>query len=256
MAPFASHFPGPGYAGHVDVVKSRTDAALAKAGFDRLLVASGIEKMAFLDDMPYPFKVNAQFKAWVPLVRDPNSWIAYTPGKKPVLVHYQPDDYWHVPPSPPSGEWVDHFDVRVITDAADAAKHLPGADTQLRMKARSSPEMSMKRKPVQTCPGAAAWSDHSSCAPTSMACSTPFASGSLKRIWYNASVISGWCRISSMPVSDRSLRWPTTCSVIVSSTSMLWSTLRRRARRYSLPVVIRRSSPVPVPRALRRSAAH
>jgi len=115
------------YAAHQAVLTKRVDEALAKAGFEHLLVASGVEKMAFLDDMPYPFKVNAQFKAWAPLVKDPNSWISYTPGSKPVLVHYQPDDYWHVPPQPPEGEWVEHFDLRVITDAADAAKHLPAS---------------------------------------------------------------------------------------------------------------------------------
>ena len=119
-------FDGRGsYAAHLAVLTKRADAALQKAGFEHLLVASGIEKMRFLDDMPYPFKTNPQFKAWVPLVQDPNSWIAYTPGSKPVLVHYQPDDYWHVPPSPPEGDWVEHFDLRVIADAAEAAKHLP-----------------------------------------------------------------------------------------------------------------------------------
>jgi len=90
-------------------------------------VASGIEKMCFLDDMPYPFKPSPQFKAWLPLVRHPGSWIAYTPGSKPVLAYYQPDDYWHVPPSAPSGDWVEHFDIRVIADPADAAKHLPAS---------------------------------------------------------------------------------------------------------------------------------
>jgi Xaa-Pro dipeptidase len=115
------------YAAHLAVLTGRADEALAKSGFEHLLVASGIEKMRFLDDMPYPFKVNPQFKAWVPLVQDPNSWIAYTPGHKPVLVHYQPDDYWHVPPAPPQGEWVEHFDLRVITDPADATRHLPAS---------------------------------------------------------------------------------------------------------------------------------
>ena len=115
------------YRDHLAAVMRNADRALAAGGFDHLIVASGIEKMRFLDDMPYPFKVNAAFKAWVPLVQDPNSWIAYTPGRKPVLVHYQPDDYWHVPPSPPSGEWVEHFDLRVVTDPADAARHLPAS---------------------------------------------------------------------------------------------------------------------------------
>jgi Xaa-Pro dipeptidase len=119
--------PAELYSEHLRIVKGRADAALAKCGFDHLLVASGIEKMRFLDDMPYPFKPNPQFKAWVPLLHHPQSWVAYTPGSRPVLVYYQPDDYWHVPPSAPSGAWVEHFDIRVISDPADAAKHLPTA---------------------------------------------------------------------------------------------------------------------------------
>jgi Xaa-Pro dipeptidase len=113
------------YTEHLQTIKRRSDAALAKGDFDHLVIAAGIEKMRFLDDMPVPFKPNPQFKAWVPLLHHPQSWIAYTPGQRPVLAYYQPDDYWHVPPSPPSGPWVEHFDIRVITDPADAAKHLP-----------------------------------------------------------------------------------------------------------------------------------
>jgi Xaa-Pro dipeptidase len=113
------------YSAHLSTIKERVDDALQKAGFDHLVVASGIEKMRFLDDMPYPFKVSAQFKQWLPLTRHPHCWIAYTPGKKPVLAYYQPDDYWHVPPSAPQGEWVEHFDIRVIDEPAQAVKHLP-----------------------------------------------------------------------------------------------------------------------------------
>ncbi|MBP6534243.1 MAG: Xaa-Pro dipeptidase, partial [Arenimonas sp.] len=112
---------------HLAFVTRSADAALQKGGFDHLIVASGVEKMRFLDDMPYPFKPNPQFKYWAPLSQHPNSWIAYTPGQKPVLAYYQPDDYWHVPPSAPNGEWVEHFDIRIIHDAADAAQHLPDA---------------------------------------------------------------------------------------------------------------------------------
>ena len=113
------------YRAHLSTIKARVDLALEKSGFDHLLVASGVEKFEFLDDRPYPFKPNAQFKAWLPLTRHPHCWIAYTPGRKPLLVYYQPDDYWHVPPSAPEGVWEDEFDIRVISDPADAAKHLP-----------------------------------------------------------------------------------------------------------------------------------
>ena len=109
---------------HLEYVIATADKALAKSGFDHLIISSGAEKLQFLDDMHYPFKPNPQFKYWAPLTRHPCCWIAYTPGNKPVLVYYQPDDYWHVPPSAPQGEWVEHFDIRIIHEAADAERHL------------------------------------------------------------------------------------------------------------------------------------
>jgi Xaa-Pro dipeptidase len=113
------------YTEHLQTIKARADAALEKNGFDRLLVASGVEKMRFLDDNPYPFAANPHFKAWVPLTSHPHCWLAYTPGQRPKLVVYQPDDYWHVPPAPPSGPWVEHFDIVAIASPGDAAQHLP-----------------------------------------------------------------------------------------------------------------------------------
>ncbi len=113
------------YRDHLVNIMSLVDKALAKAGFEHLIVAAGVEKYSFLDDRPYPFKVNPQFKWWLPLTQHPQSWIAYTPGNKPILVYYQPDDYWHLPPATPEGFWVEHFDIRIIADSADAAKHLP-----------------------------------------------------------------------------------------------------------------------------------
>lgn len=112
---------------HQEYVIGTADKALSKSGFDHLIIASGVEKLQFLDDTHYPFKPNPQFKYWLPLVRHPNCWIAYTPGFKPILVYYQPDDYWHVPPSAPEGEWLEFFDVRIIHHAEDAVRHLPDA---------------------------------------------------------------------------------------------------------------------------------
>ena len=110
------------YSDHLAYVTKTADAALAKTGFEHLIIASGIEKIRFLDDSPYPYKTNPQFKYWVPLIQNPNSWIAYTAGQKPVLVYYQPDDYWHVPPSAPHGEWLEYFDIRIINDAAERSE--------------------------------------------------------------------------------------------------------------------------------------
>jgi Xaa-Pro dipeptidase len=113
------------YREHLATVIERADQALAAGNFDHLLIASGIEKYRFLDDMPYPFKTNPQFKYWLPLTQHPHSWIIHTPGNKPGLVYYQPDDYWHVPPSAPEGDWVEHFDIHIIDNPQEAAKFFP-----------------------------------------------------------------------------------------------------------------------------------
>lgn len=110
---------------HLARLTTTAEAGLSLSGHEHLIIASGVEKIEFLDDLHYPFKPNPHFKQWVPLNQHPNSWLAFTPGEKPILVVYQPDDYWHVPPSRPQGDWVEHFDLRLISDPSAAAKHLP-----------------------------------------------------------------------------------------------------------------------------------
>jgi len=119
------------YRDHLATLMARTDRALSVGGFDRVVIAAGVEKMRFLDDMPYPFKTNPHFKHWLPLTRHPHCWIAYAPGERPVLAYYQPDDYWHVPPAAPAGVWVEHFDVRVIREPGEAARCLPAGNAAI-----------------------------------------------------------------------------------------------------------------------------
>lgn len=113
------------YRQHIDIVRSRADTALARAGFDHLVVPSGTLHYQVFDDRDYPFATNPQFKAWLPLTRNPGSWLVHTPGSRPKLVYLQPRDYWHVVPEAPSGDWTAHFDVVVIREPDEALRHLP-----------------------------------------------------------------------------------------------------------------------------------
>jgi Xaa-Pro dipeptidase len=106
-------------------VSKRADEALARGGFDHLVVPSGTLHYQAFDDRDYPYAVNPQFKAWVPLTRNPGSWLVHTPGARPKLIYLQPFDYWHVVPSAPAGDWVGHFDIVVIRKPEDALQHLP-----------------------------------------------------------------------------------------------------------------------------------
>lgn len=114
------------YREHLATLQSRAETALERGGFDHLVVPSGSVHYQVFDDRDYPYAANPQFKAWVPLTRNPGSWLVATPGHRPKLVYLQPRDYWHVVPEAPGGEWAEHFDVVVIRTPEDALQHLPG----------------------------------------------------------------------------------------------------------------------------------
>ncbi len=98
--------PGALYSDHLAVLCRRAEQALARGGFDHLVVPSGTLHYQVFDDRDYPYAVNPQFKAWLPLTRVPNSWIVFTPGKRPAVIFHQPFDYWHVvPDAPVAGGW-------------------------------------------------------------------------------------------------------------------------------------------------------
>jgi len=116
------------YAPHVHALQRRATEALSRAGFDHLVVPSGNPHYQVFDDRDYPYAVNPQFKAWVPLTRNPGSWLVFTPGQRPTLIYLQPLDYWHVVPQAPSGWWVEHFDITVIRRPEEALQYLPALD--------------------------------------------------------------------------------------------------------------------------------
>ncbi len=113
------------YPTHLAEIRRRSDAALAATGFDALVVFSGRPRYQFLDDRPYPFRVNPQFKLWAPVTDAPDSFLAHVPGETPQLCFVQPADYWHQPPAVPQGAWTQSWRIDVIPDAASATGRLP-----------------------------------------------------------------------------------------------------------------------------------
>jgi Xaa-Pro dipeptidase len=113
------------YRAHVAEIMRRADAALAASDFEHLVIYSGGQHLQFLDDHYYPFKVNPQFKSWLPLVDVPECFLIYSAGGKPRLVYFEPTDYWYKPPAPPNGYWVEHFDVHVVANVDSTRDLLP-----------------------------------------------------------------------------------------------------------------------------------
>jgi Xaa-Pro dipeptidase len=113
------------YPQHIDTLLARSAEALQRGGFAHLLIPSGTLHYQAFDDRDYPYAVNPQFKAWLPLTRAPGSWLLISPGQRPKLLFLQPHDYWHVVPDAPSGYWVEHFDIVTIRTPDEVLMHLP-----------------------------------------------------------------------------------------------------------------------------------
>jgi Xaa-Pro dipeptidase len=111
------------YAAHLGLLMRRTDRALSLSGFDALVIHAGRPPLQFLDDQDYPFKVNPQFKAWVPIVDNPRCILVYTPGVRPLVLFHQPNDYWHKPAALPAGAWTAAINLIAMEDDLKAAAH-------------------------------------------------------------------------------------------------------------------------------------
>jgi len=111
------------YAAHLAMLMQRTDRALAQTGFEALVICAGRPPVQFLDDQDYPFKVNPQFKAWVPVIDNPRCILVYKPGERPTVLFYQPSDFWHKPAKLPTAPWTAQVNLIVMNDDSKAAGH-------------------------------------------------------------------------------------------------------------------------------------
>lgn len=107
----------PLYEAHVRAVQRHWEKALSAEGFDAALVHSGTPMYSFQDDYEYAFRPNPHFLWWLPLTHHADSVLWISPGEKPVLYYFQPDDYWHVPPADPDPWWARHFDLEITREA-------------------------------------------------------------------------------------------------------------------------------------------
>ena len=108
------------YQDHLQTVMRRTDGALSAAGFDALVIHAGVPPIQFLDDQTYPYKVNPHFKAWVPILDNPQCVLIYVPGSRPRVLFHQPNDYWHKPASLPREPWTEAIELMPTPDPASA----------------------------------------------------------------------------------------------------------------------------------------
>ncbi|WP_105265459.1 Xaa-Pro dipeptidase [Pseudoalteromonas sp. T1lg76] len=118
------------YAEHIATLQRRTREIVERENLDGVVIHSGQAKRQFLDDMYYPFKVNPQFKAWLPVIDNPHCWLVVNGSDKPKLIFYRPVDFWHKVPDEPSEYWADYFDIELLVKPEHVEKLLPHDKTR------------------------------------------------------------------------------------------------------------------------------
>lgn len=113
------------YAAHIQCLQQRTKQALSCENISGVVIHSGQEIKAFLDDNTYPFRVNPHFKHWLPLIDIPNCWLIVNGEDKPTLIYYQPVDFWHKVIPLEESYWGEYFNIKILTQASDVDKLLP-----------------------------------------------------------------------------------------------------------------------------------
>ena len=113
------------YPEHIAELQLRCKTVLARENYQGIIIHSGKEIKAFLDDYTYPFKINPHFKHWLPLTELPNSWLIVNGTDKPILIYYQPVDFWHKINELGDNYWNEFFEIRILNNASEVEYFLP-----------------------------------------------------------------------------------------------------------------------------------
>lgn len=90
---------------HIQTLQQRYERAMARHGYDSLLISSGAAPMRYGDDQSYHFQGYGPFLHWTGLAGQEHSWLLIRPGRTPLLWLYQPVDFWHANPALPEEPW-------------------------------------------------------------------------------------------------------------------------------------------------------
>jgi len=113
------------YKDHLSKILCVLDQTMQENDYDEIVLYSGEAKTIYLDDNRYPYKVYTNFKYFLPVLKNPHSFIRYKRGEKPELIVFQKVDYWDSQPKELQGEWTEFFNITYYNSLDDMQKVLP-----------------------------------------------------------------------------------------------------------------------------------
>lgn len=96
---------------HLQQCMAVLEHALSKFELDGLVLSSGSDRYYFQDDQDIPFRPSHHFTHYCP-AKGKGHAVILIPGKKPLLFHYCPDDFWYDHSALKASYWTDSFEVQ------------------------------------------------------------------------------------------------------------------------------------------------
>jgi Xaa-Pro dipeptidase len=114
------------YRAHLAHLDAATGAALARLGYDALVIAAGPTRAKSpFDDQDWPFRPTPAFAHWLPL-REAGAALVVRPGQRPRLLRTAEAGYWDGPAPALPGFVAAGFDTRAVAADAIAAERPAG----------------------------------------------------------------------------------------------------------------------------------
>jgi Xaa-Pro dipeptidase len=108
---------------HIAQRQSSTAGALAKTGYDALVISSGRVYTHFADDQDAPFHPTPHFAHWCPLA-GPHHVLVVRPGQRPRLIRYAPEDFWYEQAPLDNPFWASAFEIEEAGTVEDVWQRL------------------------------------------------------------------------------------------------------------------------------------
>jgi Xaa-Pro dipeptidase len=108
---------------HLAQRQSSTAEALAKTGYDALVISSGRVYTHFADDQDAPFHPTPHFAHWCPLA-GPHHVLVVRPGQRPRLIRYAPEDFWYEQAPLDNPFWASAFEIEEVGTVEDVWQRL------------------------------------------------------------------------------------------------------------------------------------
>ncbi|CRK85501.1 Xaa-Pro dipeptidase [Candidatus Providencia siddallii] len=109
---------------HINTMQKRTKKILKYSKSDAIIIHSGEPIRIYLENTYYPFKVNHYFRAWVPIIDVPHSWLLIDGVNTPRLYLYSPDEYWVHVDDFSNKFWINIIDLIYLKDINNIYKIL------------------------------------------------------------------------------------------------------------------------------------